>query len=206
MPAHLATVAPAGEYDALTLRKKRAEVERLELRNARDQGRVISAELVRKLVLAHFDALNRRLLREGADYLASAIASAVKSGEPREAVVERIRSRIGQDLVAANRASFGGLKATVRASKGGGDLPDVTEVTDTSDDIKAQARRSALHAARIELRAATPRVVKTALQYLARHGEGDAKPEELESMVGAQLEAAITQAGRPSHREDEPPT
>lgn len=195
-----ATPSLAGEYDELTLRKRRAEVEKLELRNARDQGKVVATEHVRVLVYGYLEALHLRLLRDGATTLAESLLSAAKAGATREALVAQIQSRIGQDLARAKRSAFSGLTAAVRATKKG-ELPD--DIAEAGDNAEARvniARRSALQAARVELRGAAPRVAKAALHFVLR---GAVDEGELESVVATMLEAAVDQAGRPTHG-DEP--
>jgi len=86
------------ELRDLAVRKRSAEVVRLELANAHKQGEVISRDLVRAHVFGHIDSTNRRLLGDVPRTMAQRISALVRSGEPTELVEAEIRDIISSVL------------------------------------------------------------------------------------------------------------
>jgi hypothetical protein len=112
------------EYTALTLRKRRAEVEKLELRNARDRAMLVSRELVRTHVFGALDGLHRRLLTDVCSTLPTKIAALVRSGASAEDLKAAAREHFYRELLATSRQMTRGMKRVARAARRNEPLSD----------------------------------------------------------------------------------
>lgn len=116
-------------YDALSLRKKEAEVKRLELRNARDEGRLISLEIVRLAVFGYLDRLSRQLLGPVSQTLSQRIAAGARSNLTDPELRAIAREMFSAELAEAKRHATAGIRQASRSAKSG-------ELPETLDEIQ----------------------------------------------------------------------
>jgi hypothetical protein len=115
-------------------RKKVAEIARLESRLAREQGRLISRELVRLHCFGALQKLHHRLLMDAAATLAVRIGSSARAGATREELTKVARDLIGSELAAAKR----GVAAGIRDSKTGDNPPPVKSEEHNDDESDSE--------------------------------------------------------------------
>jgi hypothetical protein len=93
------------EMRTLLLRRRRAEAERIESRNARDAGRLISREFVQNNVFTYLNSLNIRLLQDVVTTLATRLGEGVPTVEERKIIVRHaLEAAIGGSKREALRA------------------------------------------------------------------------------------------------------
>jgi hypothetical protein len=126
-PAPAPASACREEFDALTLRKKLAETIRIEVRNARDAGRLISRELVQAHVFGYLDRLHRQLLGPVAQTLSVRLRAAVNSGASDAELQATIRQLFSSELQEAKRGARNGITAATRVARSNEELPDVKD-------------------------------------------------------------------------------
>ncbi|MDQ2646932.1 MAG: hypothetical protein M3020_24220 [Myxococcota bacterium] len=114
--------------DWIAARKLVAETERIESRNARDAGRLISRELVRLNVFGALRQLAMRLLQD----LPTTLATRARSALPREESVPIIRDLISSELENTKRRAIKGLRSA--EISGTVDPPEVHDETDPARD------------------------------------------------------------------------
>ncbi|MEO7037294.1 MAG: hypothetical protein ABI335_26010 [Polyangiaceae bacterium] len=151
-----------GFADWLDTRKQIAETARLESRNDRDAGRLISAELVKMHVFDLLDSQNRRLLTNAPQSIAQRALSAARRGAPLEEVKAMITSAISTEL----RVSRDKVRRAIRACSAGDNPPEVSPPSETksTDEIRVFARDLT---ARL-VSDAVPTIVKFLLKEIAR--------------------------------------
>jgi hypothetical protein len=162
--------ATASEVRDLMLRKRRAEIERIESRNHRDAELLISRELVSRNVFSHLQQLHLRLLHDVPRTLATTLTAAVRTGEPRETIEELIQATISTELAAAKAWIAKGLWNCAAGDR----PPETTDRPSPAGDPNAGAAL-AKFVARVRKRMrerAAPKVLAVTLQEIARAAAG----------------------------------
>lgn len=206
-----------GFADWLDTRRQIADTARVESRNDRDAGRLISSELVAHHVIGMLDGQNRRLLNNAPRTIAVRAMSAVRSGGTLEQVTELVRSAISSEL----RITVASARKAIRACSTGDNPPGVTPAADKEQASQIHGFARDLSAS---LRAeAAAKVVDFLLKEIARAACGETwnatmaaevmatKPQlapEASRVVGnilaAYVTSAVTDAFTQEHREHEP--
>lgn len=157
------------EMRELILRKRAAEVERLESRNERDANLLISRGLVQQHVLGMLAQLHLRLLGSASTTLAARIGGAVRAGATNEELKELASTIIGAELRETKRRVTGALgDGTCTA----GDKPREVREAVATPQSNAATTKPVVAAIRARLRAAAPQIVKLVFQEVARAGAG----------------------------------
>ncbi len=142
------------EFRRATLAKRRAEVQALELKLARERGGLISRELVRSHVFGHLERLHQRLLN---DLLVSA-ATRITATSTREERIAILRELVGTELGAAKEAVIRSLRAiTAEAPADAVEERPPPHVSGEHEDT-ADPRRHGRNAANLSVRRGTRRV------------------------------------------------
>ena len=100
-----------GLQDWLRARKITAEVARLESRNRRDDGRIISRAGVEHFVFGFLERLSLNLLQNMPTALQPRLQAMVRNGQTREEQVAVMREYISTELKNAQRSIVGALKS-----------------------------------------------------------------------------------------------
>lgn len=121
--SHPATAAWLADGDATTaaesrellVRKRSAEIERLETRNAKERGELIERSLVKNHLFGMVDATNRRLLGDTPKAIAKEVMPLAKSGASQEEIERRIRDHISSQLSEMKTAATRILRDEIEA-------------------------------------------------------------------------------------------
>ncbi len=174
-----------GFSDWLDTRKQIAETARLESRNDRDAGRLISAELVKHHVFDLLDGQNRRLLTNTPSTISVRALSAARNGSTLEDLRALIASAIGAEL----RVSRDRVRRAIRACKAGDNPPEVTPAAETqhASEIHQFARDLT---ARLQADA-VPTVIDLLLKLVVHAASGDRwNPELAKEVMATKVELA----------------
>lgn len=98
------------ELRSLMMRKRRAEIERLEMRNLREQNALISRALVKTHVIGLIQELFLRLLRYAPPTIAMRVGAAARSGATQEELTKLVYSIIQPELAGAQRRSVDAIR------------------------------------------------------------------------------------------------
>lgn len=156
-----------GFADWLSTRKQIAETSRLESRNDRDAGRLISAELVNTHVLGMIDGQNRRLLSNPPRTIAIRALSVARNGGTLEDLIALGTAAISTEL----RVTVAQARRAIRACRTGDHPPPVTPPGETkaASEIPGFARDLTAR-----LRAeAVPTVVDSLLKLVVHAASGE---------------------------------
>lgn len=123
------------DFLRVQFRRKEAEAARLESRNERDDGRLISRELVRTSVISYIETLNLRLLRNGAQTIATRVAAEAKGGASLEEMIELARGQISKELKEARRKAIAGIRDSATS-----DNPPEVQQPPAREDRAAERR------------------------------------------------------------------
>lgn len=206
------TPAVRAELEELTLRRRRAEVQRLEHKNELLRGRLIEREFVRQHVLGVFGALWQRLLREMPGTLVSRALAPKLSREERVRVVHDL-------LGAALRAAKAQATHAISEAPSPENPRPVADPIDPAPDPLAQALRVfTLDLHETLVTRAAPTIVTMLWKDVARSGSKNFDAEAFQRVMTASadlqadatrrtasmLEAHIRRALTSSQREEEP--
>ena len=145
-----------GAQGWLNCRKVVADIARLEAKNARDAGRIISRQLVKTHVLGQFQRLHQRLLETYPTTLTTRLGAAIRAGESREACAEIVRSLLGKELEVAKNKSI----RAIRRCETSDNPPEVEPPTPAADPAIA-ARRELSDVVRKRMEEVAPSLAKT---------------------------------------------
>jgi hypothetical protein len=175
-----------GEIANLNRRKKAAETAMLEMRSEALAGKLISAELVRKLVISHYEALHLRLLTDGPARMKSRFGPEVG---------EAIRAWVSTELAIAVRATTAGIKHS--RVENGKPLPVAENEARDPDRERHVAVRAMAAAcvARLE-GAAAATIVDVVAKALARSAAGEPFSMELFEAALAAAQPELEDATR----------
>lgn len=112
-----------GFADWLDIRKSIADTHRVESRNLRDDGQLISRELVKQSVLGLVENQNLRLLENAPRKARIGVLALAEARAPAEEVEAEIRRAISSELTLAKRQVANALKRC----KAGDNPPEVTD-------------------------------------------------------------------------------
>ncbi len=96
----MAAPRDAAELHDLAVRKRSAEIMRLEIRNAKERGELISRELVRTHVFGSIESTNKRLLYDSPKTIARAVYALARNGAPIEEAERAVRDHLSSQLSA----------------------------------------------------------------------------------------------------------
>lgn len=204
-----------GARDVFELRKMAANTARIESRNERDEGRLISRELVRVHVLGLLQQITTRLLSSAPTTIAIRTRSATTFEEARTVA----REIIAAELAAAKQQR---ITAALSACRAGDNPPQVAANPEQSHDaIAANARALLVAKLRNEAPVIAAATIEAVWKTLARVAGGDrfdpaifqkvmAALPDVESealhmitiMVRARIDAASTAAREPTAPEE----
>src|SRR5688572_7912179 len=124
--------------DWITARKLVAETERVESRNDRDAGRLVSKELIRSGVFTFLNTLAKSLLND----MPKTIALRVRSQLPREESEKLISDLLGAQIAHAKERVLRGLRAA--QIPGNVEPPEVHDETGSPRDSAGPPERESL--------------------------------------------------------------
>jgi hypothetical protein len=178
----------APEARVLLLRKRRAEVERLESRNERDAGLLISRELVRSHVFAHLETLSLRLLRD----VPTTLAARMPAARTTEERVRLVRDAISAELATTKDRTTRGL----RACRAGDRPPDLPDHEDDASRQRATAEAAIRSRNTAEIAKAFDEATERIVQIVAADVTRGAPAADTTSTVRQILAAHLTKAAR----------
>ena len=175
-----------GFEDAVDIRKKLAEIVKLETKNEQIDGRLISRELVRTHVVGLIDEVCRRLLRNAAATIAARIAPGIRSGDSIEETTELVRELLSAELGTVRRRSAAALRRCATDS----DPPEVQEPERARGATSSVP--SALEAlVRHQLRHQAAADVVDAVEKALGHSNRDEAPGTVATILDAHLRRAF---------------
>ncbi len=190
-----------GFADFLEVRKSIADTHRVESRNARDDGRLVSCELVKQLVIGLIKNQNLRLVENAPRKARARVDASARRGAPAEEIEALIRAAINAELTVSTRQ----ISAALVRCKAGDNPPEVSEdpaagrrYADTrlARDIERRLREVAAKEVLEVVRKGIARAVSAAesLRFDAAWGSLPQIAIDVESHVSTVLALHVTRA------------
>jgi hypothetical protein len=178
------TVPTREDFAKLTFEKRQEETRRLRSRNDRDDGRLLSRQLVNQFVISAFDTLFRRFLEVSPRTLSAQIPASIRAGASREQIQAQIRDEHSSHLRATKQRVSRMLRGDALVA--GDDPPAIPDQPPPEPETRPLRALATSLQERLRQDAA-PKIADRVLRSVARvAGEGGRfEPAQFERVLAA---------------------